>query len=125
MTKQKVVSVFLVLLVSVLCPAACGLRAAAAGERAPATDCCGRRVPPTDGPHGPVLPNNPSPDSCFCTTQGVTIEKGNAYHLPVLPLPFLSDAQGDDPPNTLFGAGTLQSFRFHPPDQQRILPLLI
>ncbi len=123
--KQRLVSIFLVLLVSVLCPAACGLRAAAADERAPATDCCGRRLPPTDRPHDPVPPSNQSPDSCFCTTQGVTIDKANASHLPVLLLPFTSDARDDVAPNAHPGAGTLQPLGFHPPDAERILPLLI
>jgi len=123
--KQRLVSVLLVLLVSVLCPAACGLRAAAAGERAPATDCCGHRLPPTDQPHDPVLPTNQSSDSCFCTTHGVTIDKAGASHLPVLPLPYPSAASDDVSPNTDPCAGKLQPIPFHPPDQQRILPLLI
>ena len=125
MLRHKVVSVFLVLLVTVLCPAACGLRAFAAADHTPATDCCGHRLPAPDRPSGPELPTNQSPDACFCSTQGVTINKTDACHLTVFLFLFTNDVHEDFSLNTSSTFGIPQAACFRPPDQQRILPLLI
>jgi len=125
MLRQKAISAFLVLLVSVLCPIACGLRAAAAGESMPTTDCCGHRLPNHDQPNHPVQPTNPPPDSCFCSTEGVTIDRVDASRLPDLSLAFTSDAQEDQSPNASTVSGTPPRSHRDRPDEQRILPLLI
>lgn len=125
MLKDKTVSVFLVFLVSVLCPAACGLRAAATEGSAPAPDCCGDRLPTNDRPHEPIQPNDQAPDACFCSTQGVTLERSEASHLRVQPLPFIDDAHDHVLRSAYPPFGASRPFCFRPPDPQRILPLLV
>ena len=125
MFRHRFVSVILVLLVSVLCPAACGLRAAVAGSDAPALDCCCDRLPAQDGPDVPIRPTDQSPDACFCSTPGVTLEKTDASQSKVLPQPFTSAVLDHDVLTVQSVLRASQPLGFHPPDPQRILPLLI
>lgn len=125
MVVRKAGSLSLVVWVAVLCPALCGLRLAASDSQAVAPGCCGQCVPMNQGSDTPVPPLEQGAEVCFCSGQGLAFEKADPIHAALLPSAFLGRLPGDGLPTLRPVIDASRRLCFHPPDAERVLPLLI
>lgn len=126
MLKHRIVSGLLVLVISVLCPAACGLCGAAEEKSASSPGCCSKHATEQEGSgDGDVPANPPTVEDCFCSTHGVTLSKASDLLLPVLPFPIAIDAPDEGAPSVRIAFCELSFSGSPPPDRERVLPLLI
>ena len=122
---RRALPLFLVLWVSVLCPALCGLRLSGGNRQALMTDCCGNRAPADSGPDAPPPPADNGAERCFCSGIGLTVGHAESFHATLLPTPFPNVPQIDASPARHPVIDLARRSHDRPPDGERVLPLLI
>lgn len=120
---RRVLSWFLVGWVGLVCPSLCAGVVVSTKSTPPQKCCC---CPADSDRDSPATPSEPCKDSCFCSGHAVQLSKADS--LPEIELSVLVGHFTTPASLVELRAGTLfidSLWASHPPNQDKILPLLI